>query len=318
VVKSVANIAVISLLFVFGALLRGADLNVALQDEAIVARDRVTLDMVAALSGRGDLCAAAAQVVVDDLPTLGQRSIDAVKVRAALASLLRGPGLVVTGRCTVWRRCLVVPEASLVAAAEAHLREQGNPGDEVQVTLRRGSGSLLVSDDADQPVRLVAEALDRATSGDIPCRVRVLRGNNELARALLVLELTRWRTCLVAARPLARGSHLDLGAVRSERLALTRDSSDAKQNAEDLVGWEVRVDLPAGAPILASAIQPQRVVRANQTVVLMVQNERIQVSASGTALAEGNLGDSILVRRATDGRTLRGRISGVGEVQVGD
>jgi flagella basal body P-ring formation protein FlgA len=184
----------------------------------------------------------------------------------------------------------------------------------VTISVLRSTGAVTVPAGGNEPV-VVAEALDHARAGDIPFRIRVLRGDVELARSLITLRIVREREVLVAARGIRRGERLGPGDLRLQRMVLGRTATTTL-SGEDIVGREARIDLAEGAPLVATVLTVPPDIRTGQTVELLVIAERFSLSSRGEALNDGVVGQIIAVRRAADGRTVRGTVLGEGRVRL--
>lgn len=290
--------------------LAAGEVGVALRPVVSVAAERATLGEVAELSGDAALIAVLRDLPVVELPDLRTRRLDPDGIRRAVGLGL-GRSLQVSGTSEVSRRGQLVAEADLVAAAAATIIANG---DDLTVTTLRAGGSVTIPAGGVEPV-LVAEALDAAQQGDIPFRVRVLRGEVELARSLVTLRVVRHRTMLVAARAIRRGDRIGVGDVRSERVPVVRGNQVALGSAA-VVGREARIDLAEGAPFTATTVIAPPDVRVGQSVVLVVASERFHLTAQGEALNDGRLGEVISVRRGADGRTVRGTVIAEGQVRL--
>jgi flagella basal body P-ring formation protein FlgA len=307
-----ARLALLWLCGLLSPALAAEGLRVSLHPHVDVAASIATLADVAELAGDPALVKAAAAVTVAELPGLGARVIDPPAVRTAIGRLMPAGALSISGECQLSRRARTIGADDLVAAAAA-LAKAG--GGEVEVATVRTSGAMLVPDDA-QPPRIVAEALDRALSGEIPYRVRALRGDAELARGLVVLKVDRFQTAMVAARSIHRGEALGVGDLRGERITLGRGVTGAPVAADEVVGQLARADIAAGTPLSAALVQPRSDVHGGQAIVLVFGREGFQVTAAGEALADGRIGEVIPVRRGADGKTVKAQVSGPGEAQV--
>lgn len=286
------------------------EVGVALRPAVSLASEHATLGEVAELSGDADLIAIIRDLPVVQLPDLRTRRLEPDGVRRAIGLGL-GTSLSVSGTCEVSRRGQLIAETELVAAATATITANG---DEVTITTLRSGGAVTVPAGGVDPT-IIAEPLDAAQSGDIPFRVRVMRGEHELARSLVTLRVVRHRTMLVAARALKRGERIDAGAVRQERLPVGRQGTVALDPGA-VIGREARVDLAAGVALTAHSVVVPPDVRAGQRVVLQVSSERFALTAAGEALNDGRVGDVINVRRGADGRTVRGTVVAEGQVRL--
>ncbi len=288
-----------------------ADVVAVLRPQVELAAERALLAQVADLSGDAELIAGIGAIAVQDLPGLAPRRLDAAAVRAALGPI--GARVAVRGECRLARRARTIPAAELAAAATRCATAAAGT-DEVAITIARPAGDLVVPDDG-APADLVAEPLDNAVAGIIPFRVRAGRGNREWARALVTLEIRRWRTVLVAARDLPRGARLGAGDFVPGRIEVSR-GSEALTDPVEAAGRSLRGPLAAGAALLRSQLTARADVHGGQTIELVYRTAGVELRAGGTALADGQTGDHIQVRRGTDGKSLVGTVLGPGQVQI--
>lgn len=273
-----------------------------------VANERATLGEVAELSGDTAMIAVIRDLSVVELPDLRERKLEAPDIRQAIGHGV-GASLLVSGATRVTRRGRTITDAEIVQAATAAVLAEG---DELVVSTLRSSGALIIPDGG-SAVTMIAQPLDQSRTGDIPFRVRLMRGEVELARALVSLRVVRHRQMLVAARMLRRGERLGVGDIRTERVAVNRAGTTALTQ-DHIIGHEARMDLAEGIPLTAAVIMLPPNVRAGQGIMMQVNTERFQLTAKGQALNDGHIGEVIYVRRETDGRTVRGKIIADGQV----
>ena len=86
--------------------------------------------------------------------------------------------------------------------------------------------------------------------------------------------------------------------------------------ADLAVGQTVRRSQPAGAVLLASALEQPQGVERGALVTLIAANATIQVKAEGVALEPGRLKERVRVRTAS-GRVVEGVVEAPGQVRVG-
>ena len=295
------------LLMVFFPLAAG-EVTVVLRPVVSVANERATLGEVAELSGDAAMIAVIRDLSVVELPDLRERKLEAPDIRQAIGHGV-GTSLLVSGATRVTRRGRTITDAEIVQAATAAVLAEG---DELVVSTLRSSGALIIPDGG-SAVTMIAQPLDQSRTGDIPFRVRLMRGEVELARALVSLRVVRHRQMLVAARMLRRGERLGVGDIRTERVAVNRAGTTALTQ-DHIIGHEARMDLAEGIPLTAAVIMLPPNVRAGQGIMMQVNTERFQLTAKGQALNDGHIGEVIYVRRETDGRTVRGKIIADGQV----
>jgi flagella basal body P-ring formation protein FlgA len=287
--------------------------RIALRSHVEVQGAIATLGDVAQLEGDEQLVARVSTLTLVELTDLAQHRISAAQVRTAVLAVAPGRIQSLTGECLVSRRALVVSAAELVSAAIA--AASADTASETQATRLRDGGALTVPDDA-QGIRLVADALDNRVSGEIPYRVRVMRGEVELGRTLVTLSVVRYRSVAVAAHVIHQGDVIAAADVRSMRVAVDAVSRYAPGEADGLVGQSARGDIAEGTPLVGGLLKPHLDVHGGASVSLVYVSTGIEVTASGEALGDGKVGDVISVRRSIDGQLVKGRISAPGEVRV--
>ena len=286
------------------------EVGVALRPVVSVAAERATLGDIAELTGDQELIAVLRDLPVVSLPDMRTRRLEPDEIRRAVGLGL-GTTLKVSGACDVSRRGQVIAEGDLISAAKATIIADG---DDLTMTTLRSSGNVTVPAGG-AVIAIVAEPLDQTRSGDIPFRVRLMRGEAEVSRALITLRVLRHRTMTVAARTIRRGERIDPGALRSERVAVGRTTVAALEPAE-FIGREARIDLMEGTPLTTGVVINPPAVHAGQQVTMLISNERFHLTASGESLNDGRIGDTIAVRRASDGRTVRGTVTAEGQVRL--
>lgn len=285
----------------------GAEVEARLRAEVSVASVRATLADVAELSGDAQAVADLAPLTVMDLPDLAERKVDARVVRQSLGHAAAGR-LTVSGSCRLRRATRAVSPDMLIAAARDTVAADG---DELRITVLRAPAALAVPDATTPPI-LLAAPLDRIRTGDIPFTVRVLEGTHEWGRALLTLRIERSRTVAVAARTLRRGE--TVGALDVQMHQIPVDAHADYLASEVAIGQTVRLPIEAGVPFTRLNLIPPRDVRGGAPVTVVVERAGFAVSGSGTALADGGIGETIQVRRASDGRVINARITAPGMV----
>jgi flagella basal body P-ring formation protein FlgA len=290
--------------------LMAGEVLIALRPSVTINAERATLSEIAELSGDEAIIAIIGGMTVAELPDLRPRLLEADEVRRAIGHDL-GSYLKVTGQSQVIRGGHMITEDALVVAAKATVLSDG---DAVTISVLRSSGGLTIPAGGSEP-NLVATALDQSRVGDIPFKVRVMRGEVELGRALITLRIVRERDMIVAARAIRRGERLGLGDLRTQRRVVSRINA-AVLTIDEVVGREARNDIAEDSPLSANSLITPPDVRAGQDVELVVNAERFQLSARGEALNDGMIGQSISVRRAADGRTVRGILIGHARVQL--
>ena len=302
--------------FAFGLLIAGAltcglgagEAIVHLRPAAVIATDRAMLSDIADITGDVRAEAELGGLLVCEAVGQAPVVLDAQRVRQALGKRTLGWSLRIDGECRLTRSVRVVSERELIEAAITGMRASGG---EMDVSLVRAQGDVTVLDGAG--LGLVADPLDRAASGDVAVRVRVMRDDREIGRALITLKVVRYRQAMVSARLIKRGEVIAAADLRRERLIVGRGDEPFSEIAS-VVGAEARIDLAEGVPLGAGQVVMRPAVRGGQALALIYSGAGIHLTAAGEAMSDGGIGEVIQVRR--DGRVLKARITATGEAQV--
>ena len=86
--------------------------------------------------------------------------------------------------------------------------------------------------------------------------------------------------------------------------------------AEDVVGMMATRTLLPGLSIPMSALSPPRVVRAGASVKMVYVDGGLTITASGDALQDGVVGQTVKLRNEDSGVTVSGRVRADGTVLV--
>jgi flagella basal body P-ring formation protein FlgA len=158
---------------------------------------------------------------------------------------------------------------------------------EMQRVIQRGSGTVAVSCQGPEPWRLF-----------VPVRV---------AEQLPVVVLRR------NVQP---GEVLAADDLEVRQQAAAGLPFDYVGKADMAMGQTVRRSQPAGAVLLASALEQPQGVERGALVTLIAANATIQVKAEGVALEAARLKERVRVRSAS-GRVVVGVVEAPGMVRVG-
>ncbi len=124
------------------------------------------------------------------------------------------------------------------------------------------------------------------------------------------------QTVLVARRALEAGHTLtadDLSAVERSRSSLP---PGAEADSSLVVGQVLRFSVAAGQPIVQGMLTGPQLVRSGQSVDLVAIGPGVRLVALGQAMADGRVGQPVLVRNVQSGRVVTGVVNAQGEVVV--
>ncbi len=135
------------------------------------------------------------------------------------------------------------------------------------------------------------------------------------ANLALRTELEALAPVAVAAGDLPRGAVLTLKDVR----LLEKDISTLREpylEVDTLVGKGLRRAVKAGEVLQKGVLATLPVVRRGELVLMTVRSGALVLTASGAALDNGGLGETIRVRNSSSQKEVVGRIVGPGKVEL--
>lgn len=150
-------------------------------------------------------------------------------------------------------------------------------------------------------------------------RVVIRRDGRVQRTTQLYAHVRLEREVVVARRPLSIGNY-----VRAEDVQLQTRVFDAGEDLglptiEAVIGQQVKRFVPVGEMVTTDAIKSVDLVRRSRPVTVIRNTGGVQLRLTGTALDNGDYGDSVRVRlgdtRATR-RQLRGVVCGLGTVRL--
>jgi len=212
-----------------------------LRPTVVLAAPHATLADLADLSGSSAAVTALGPIVIQDLravPVLVEESL----IRIRIAHQAPDVAVTITGQTQVSQPLRTISVDEQVHAATAVVV---HAGDDSEVTLQRASGPLTIADDGSAPV-IDATPLDRGRVGDVAFRVRLMRGDDELARSLVVLRVKSFSRVVVLATDVHRGSVLGAGDLTVQRVELSTITQDAFTDANQVMGYQVTPDPYSG------------------------------------------------------------------------
>lgn len=289
--------------------------QVALQRDVEVSDSVATLGQIAILSGDERSVELLVDVPIQRLPDLAQRRVTAERVNAVVRQQVPGITIQIEGdAATVSRQVDRVSVSQLHDAAMAHLRSRLPSNAEVTIDVTRPATAQQLPSDAAE-LQLVAEPLVAAVWGEVPYRIRLVRNDVEIRRAMVVMQVRVAAQVPVAAHDLARGAILGLDDLVMQRRVMNRPGSNQIATIEALVGKRLMRAVAAGEPVSASRVREPPVVHGGSNVVMVYRRNSFELTAQGQALADGVVGDLVRVRQP-NGEIVQGRVTARGEVLI--
>lgn len=135
-------------------------------------------------------------------------------------------------------------------------------------------------------------------------------------RMYLSVSLDIYGDALVAARPLNRGDRITQAMVATERVKVNAVRQGAITRAENLVGLEMKRPVRAGTPFTPHLVTSPDAVARGDHVMITARSKAFAVQTRGKALADGRIGEQVLVENLSSSRTLRARVVAPGKVEI--
>lgn len=120
----------------------------------------------------------------------------------------------------------------------------------------------------------------------------------------------------VVARSLARGAVLTPQDVTLRRMSTSQGGFGLVLDIQQVVGKELKRRLEAGEPVRLSHIKAPQVIRKGDRVVLEASASGVSVVTTGTALANGEVGEQIQVRNEKSERVVDAEVVAPGKARV--
>ena len=286
--------------------------QIKLRGRIELASGQALLGDLADLTGPAEAVARLAVLPVQDLYGTNTFTVAPGQIRRVCTAQAPGISILVSGTAQVVQARRSIPVEAQVQAATAVVTA---PGDDAEVKLVRANGSLVVGDDG-QPADLRAEVIEPGASGEIPVRIRVMRGEREEARSLVVINIRRFRRVAVLVTDIVRGQPIGLTDVVIDRVEIVRALNDPLERGEDAVGLVAQRDLTAGTVLRRSQLSLPLAVRPGQRVHLVWRQGAIELAVAAECLAAGKVGETVTVRRLSDGQVVRAQVEASGQVAV--
>jgi flagellar basal body P-ring formation protein FlgA len=132
----------------------------------------------------------------------------------------------------------------------------------------------------------------------------------------IAAQIKLYGKVMQTGQPLARGHVLrkdDLVAVEED---LSRIRYGYFINKENLIGKQLKRQLPQGRIIKANYVKSQTLVKRGELVSIVAENTGYSVKMTGTAMSSGARGDRIRVKNTSSKRIVEGIIKEAGVVSI--
>jgi flagella basal body P-ring formation protein FlgA len=122
----------------------------------------------------------------------------------------------------------------------------------------------------------------------------------------------------VPAHDIERGEVITGADIVVQAIVPERMRPGLAMAATDLVGHEARRLLRAGEPVRTDDVRLPILVAKGSTVTMTFSLPGISLTATGRAMTEGGLGESVVVQNPVSFRQVTCIVTGPGEVRAGD
>ena len=126
-------------------------------------------------------------------------------------------------------------------------------------------------------------------------------------------RVERYVQTAVATHDLLPGAVLAASDLKMTRMVFTGQRTN---RTGALVGRRVISAVRAGAPVTIEGTQVDQIVKAGNTVTLIVDNDGVRVAADVVARSSGGLGDHVSVYNPMTNKTLTGTVVGPDRVEL--
>jgi len=292
----------------------GAAGSIVLARQATVSGEVIRLGEVAELGGEGR---GLADVDLGRAPAPGESSRLGGE---AILRRLREAGLdeasivyTIPSSVRITRAFQEIPEQELREAIRARIEPSLGAGEAIEDIALPPSARLPLGAyalDVDEP--RVAGTTSRVQRAE----VRVLQGQEVVARVPARITLAATGTVVVARRALERGTVLHAEDLDLEERSLSGLPSSVVRDLAEAVGKEVRLALVAGRPIAHGALAARSLVRKGDSVRLQIETPSLRLSVPGEALEDAGEGQPVRVVNPASGKEVTGRVVTYGVVAV--
>lgn len=130
------------------------------------------------------------------------------------------------------------------------------------------------------------------------------------------VSLDVYREVAVTSQNLDRGQRIDEDQLSFQRVNTSRISHNFVDSLSDVVGMELKRPLQAGSVVKRSDLRMPDLVRKGDAVEVHYKDRFVTVSATGTALSDGHMGQRIKIKNERSRRVIDALVTGPGIAEV--
>jgi flagellar basal body P-ring formation protein FlgA len=129
---------------------------------------------------------------------------------------------------------------------------------------------------------------------------------------------TQGARIVVPSHDIARGTTLGDSDLEYQSVAALDVRAGTVTSMNQLDGMETRRVLRAGEPVRTDDVRHPILVTKGQTVTMTFAAPGITLTATGRAMSEGGLGETVTIQNPVSFRQITGIVTGAGAVRAGD
>lgn len=288
-------------------------MEITLMEHAHVEGENIYLKDIAVLRNAKGL----ESIVVGRSPYPGEtREISKDMIRARLRQALQGQEIDLQGPMVVKveRACrLISPEEiAQIVERELKLRLEG-----VNILAVRAISLTNPVAVPTGPVQHVVEFPNLGGArGQIPVSILFYQGETFRKKLMITAQVSALGQVVVARGNYQRGKVLKVEDLELVTRDLNELPRDAIRSLEEAKGRVLRRSLNIGEVVRSTALEEPVVVKKGQTVTIVVENERLRITAIGTAQENGTLGDTIKVANIDSKKIIQAKVIDKDTVRV--
>lgn len=157
--------------------------------------------------------------------------------------------------------------------------------------------------------------LSRVTSR-LTLPIVVLQNGEELERSVVSARIEVYREVVTAGRKLLKNQKLQADDLLVQKMEVSLYPDKYFVDKNQVIGKISTTLVPQGAMLLSWMVKTQPVISRNDTVRIINRSEGLLVEAQGVALEDGQIGDTIKVRRKSVKQSFEAQVIGPGAVEV--
>lgn len=135
-------------------------------------------------------------------------------------------------------------------------------------------------------------------------------------KLFVTTSLTIKGEAFVAAQPLNRGARLNDSMISTAQVVVNAVRRGAVRRADHLVGMEMQRPVNAGTVFTPDLVAAPDAVSRGDHVIITARAGNFSVQSRGKALANGRVGEQVLVENLASSRTVRGQVVAPGHVEI--